>query len=281
MRKRFTVVFPVIVMSTLALWAGDFWEEKKFTEWSDKEITKMLTKSPWVRKMDVPIGRLLDSRVRFPGDRPGRGGGLGGLPGGGDPSGGLAGGGGGFGNLRQSGGFRPRITLTIRWYSALPIKQAIVKTRFGSQIDTSKQAAELLKEEEAHYVIGVSGVSIAMLVRRDEPADFGSEESLPIREHLQAIFDRTKSESFLKIKGRDPIAVEAMHIQGGLEQNVVDAEDLRSAADIYFMFPRHGDGEELITLKDKNVEFVTLIGPLKVKGKFKLKDMIYNVKLEM
>ena len=285
MKKRLTIVFLVVVTSTLALWAGHFWEKKKFTEWSDKEVTKMLTKSPWARKMDVPIGSLLDSGGRFPSGGSGRGGGFGGGPGGspqsGGPGGGQGGGGGGFGRPSSSGGHRQRVPLTIRWYSALPIKQAIVKTRFGSEVDTSRQAAELLKEEEANYIVGVSGVPIFMLVRSDGLSDSDSEEQPPIRERLKEIFDQAKSESFLKIKGREPIAAEAVHVQGGLEQNAVDAEALRSAADIYFMFPRQGEGGELITLKDKKVEFVTQIGSLKAKRKFKLKDMVYRGKLDL
>ena len=53
------------------------------------------------------------------------------------------------------------------------------------------------------------------------------------------------------------------------------------AADIYFMFLRQGEGRELVTLKDKQVEFVTQIGPLKAKRKFKLKDMVYKGKLDL
>ena len=45
------------------------------------------------------------------------------------------------------------------------------------------------------------------------------------------------------------------------------------------MFPRTGSYE--ITLADKKVEFVAQVGSLKVKRKFKLKDMIYNGKLEL
>ena len=48
------------------------------------------------------------------------------------PTGGRDSGGGGYGASRPSGPFRPRVTLTIRWYSVLPIKQTVVKTHFGN-----------------------------------------------------------------------------------------------------------------------------------------------------
>ena len=98
---------------------------------------------------------------------------------------------------------------------------------------------------------------------------------------MKQIFDRTKSASFLKIKNRNSITAESVRVQQSLIQNVVDAGSLTSAADIYLIFPRFRDGVELITLKDKKVEFVTQIGPFKIKRKFKLKDMVYNRTLEL
>ena len=100
-------------------------------------------------------------------------------------------------------------------------------------------------------------------------------------QRLQEILDRTKSEFFLKIKGRRPIAAEAVRVPRDLARNAVDAKRLRSGADIYFVFPRLRDGTEMITLKDKKVEFVSQIGPLKGERKFRLKDMVYTGKLEL
>ena len=292
MRKCFAVVFPItFFVVTLSVWAGDFWEMKKFANWSEKEVRKMLTKSPWTRTATMSVGSLLDSlggqvmtaedqlRRREASDADAR---QEGADGGvdvflGGPAREVR------GQASRPSRFRPMITLTIRWESALPIKQAVVRTRFGSQGETSKQATDLLKKQESHYVIGVSGVPFPMVVKHSELADTDSQESPPIRERLQEIFDRAKSHSFLRINSRDPIAAEAMRVQEDRAQNVVNAEALQSEAeaDIYFMFPRHRDGEELITLREKEVEFVTQIGPLKVERKFKLKDMVYNGKLEL
>ena len=307
MRKCFTVCAITLCAATLSVWAGDFWEKKKFANWSEKEVTKMLTKSPWARSVTVAFGSLLEPRGRGGGytssgssgsvvpengggsdsvkaireaiDSDGRGQAAAGAP---EVSrGGQASGAGGYGVSRPSGRFRPRITLTIRWYSALPIRQAVIKTRFGSQIDLPKRTAEWLKRERTVYVIGISGVPFPMVVRHSELADSDSQELPPIRQRLQEIIDRIKSESFLKIKGRRPIAAEAVRVKRDVARNAVDAKALRSAADIYFVFPRLRDGTELITLQDKKVEFVTQIGPLKVERKFKLKDMVYNGKLEL
>ena len=61
--------------------------------------------------------------------------------------------GGGYpGGRGGGGGFTPSLNLTVRWYSALPIKQALAAHRYGSEA----QADENLKREETHYTIGLS-----------------------------------------------------------------------------------------------------------------------------
>jgi hypothetical protein len=46
---------------------------------------------------------------------------------------------------------------------------------------------------------------------------------------------------------------------------------------VYFLFPR----SEAITLEDKEVEFETKLGPMEIKRKFKLQDMVFGGKLEL
>ena len=287
MKKGFAgILLSAFLLTSAALWAADFWEKKKFVDWSEKEVTKILTKSPWARRVDVRLVSLLDSP---PGMGPAHGGGFGGPREGSGPSSTVItcpptclAPGEGVGNSGPSaGGFPARFRLTVRWYSALPVRQAIVKVRFGGAAETSGRAAELLQEDEAHYIIGISSVPIAMLVRHPERAGSASEGLPSIGQRLKALSDQTKSESFLKIKGQQPVAAQAVQIQAGQAGNSVNAQALRSAADVYVVFPRRMGGRELINLEDKKVEFVTLIGPLEVKAKFKLKDMVYKGELEL
>ena len=276
MKRNFAgLLLVAFVLTSAGLLAADFWEKKKFADWSEKEVTKMLTKSPWARRVDVRLVSLLDSPS---GVGPTQAGGYGSPREGSGPMPSPE----GVGNGGSSvGGLPPSFRLTVRWYSALPVRQAIVKTRFGNAAETSGRAAELLQEDEAHYIIGISSVPIAMLVQQPEPTGSSSERLPSIRERLKALSDQTKSESFLKMKGREPLAAQAVQIQSEQAGSSVSARALRSAADVYVVFPRRMSGREFITLKDKKVEFVTLIGPLKIKGKFKLKNMIYNGKLEL
>jgi hypothetical protein len=99
---------------------------------------------------------------------------------------------------------------------------------------------------------------------------------------LKSVSERLKSESFLKIKGRKPIPADAVLIPEKRSE-VVDVRDgpWSAAVEVYLVFPRGQKGNDVITLADKKVEFVTQIGSLNVKKKFKLKNMVYNGELEL
>ncbi len=269
------VAFGVVV---IALGGQKFWEKTEFTDWSKKQINQMLSKSPWARSVNVRLGGMQSGGERADGGRAGiprGGGGGGGSPaggaggqgsGGGYP-GGSGGGGGGYGGGR-GGGFSPSLNLTIRWYSALPIKQALATHRYGSEAE----ADETLKVEETHYTIGISGVSGA-LFRGDRNFSKPEAGSDP----WQAISERVKSESILKLSGREPIQAAEIQVRDAPELDVVDARQMGQRAEILLMFPR----SQAITLDDKQVEFVTMLGERKLKKKFKLKEMVYNGKLEL
>src|SRR5580658_821099 len=99
----------LLIIFAVGLWAADFWQAKPFTEWSDKDVTKMTTNSPWAKEFSVEM----------PG---GAEGGKGGKSGG-KRDGGQTG-------SPDAGGGAPSLTLTIRWVSALPVKQALVRLNF-------------------------------------------------------------------------------------------------------------------------------------------------------
>ena len=281
--KRHVFVSLVVALGVgiIALGGQKFWEKTEFPDWSKKEIRRMLSKSPWARSVNIHLGGMQSSGPRADGGR-GGGGGAGGGPGGGGgaPSGGgggsgqgsgggySGGSGGGYSGGRGGSGFTPSFSLTVRWYSSLPIKQALAAHRYGSEA----QADENLKVEETHYTIGLSGVSRA-LFRGDRNFSQPEAGSDP----WQAISERLKSESFLKISGREPIQAVEVQMRSAPELDVVDAKEMRGRAEILLMFPR----SQTITLADKQVEFVTLLGRQKVKKKFKLKEMVYNGKLEL
>ena len=240
MMRRFYGVLGVWVLASAALLAADFWEDKDFTTWSDKQVEKMLTDSPWSRKVSIRIpNTLLARRVGgLSGGRVGSGGGVGRAGGGGGA------GGAGAGNL-GGGGFMPpprRTQFPLRWLSALPVKQAMVREGVAGAAPIPADAQPLLEQDEPYYRVAVVGL----------PRAFG-----------QALggLDEVREATILKRKNKEPVAP--------IDIRLAYAGDLLS---IEFHFPR----TDAITLDDKEVEFITRLGQAKLSKKFKLKDMIFG-----
>ena len=253
MRRSLFTLFLVLGLGAWALGAAEFWERKKFSEWTEKEVRKMLNDSPWARPVEIRVDAMGGARAGGGGGRRRGGGGGGGF----DASAGSMGGadegmGGGMG--RGGGGMPmpeavPTITVYVRWRTALPVKQALVRARFGDEAATSPDAAKFLSAQETHHIIEIAGVPMPML--RIKP-------------------DQLKAGAQLRIKDKPPI--QAVDLKAGRDENRIN---------LYLMFPRQQDGTPVIVLEDKEVEVLLKAGPLDIRRKFRLKDMIFEGKLEI
>jgi hypothetical protein len=160
-----------VPICALGLSAGDqTWKDKEIAAWTEDDARQVITDSPWARKVTPELGSP-ESRRSDRGGRPGYGGGGGGgypgggggvgfpgggigFPGGGRRGGGYPGGGGGNsqGSDTSSDGSSRAAqtppTLTVRWETALPVREAELKAR-----DTSAPVVE-----EGHYAIAVYGI---------------------------------------------------------------------------------------------------------------------------
>lgn len=237
------LLLPVLLLCALCAWAADFWQ-KPPDQWTDKEVQKMMTNSPWAREFTISIP---------PGGGGDFGGGGGGPVGGG---GGGRGGGGGGGGGDFGGGGPPGSTnvqqmaptVIARWQSALPIKQAFVRIKFGPNAN-SPEAKQTLEKADTEYIIVLSGNLRRLLM--------GPSAALK-----KPIMDA----SALNVKGKDP--VKATELDIALEKD---------ANDMVFHFPK----TSAFTAEDKEVEFDTKFGNTNIKFKFRPKEMMYNGKLEM
>jgi hypothetical protein len=248
MLKKLPVLLP---LCALCMWAGDFWTNKPFTEWNEKEVDKLLTNSPWVGKITISGSSGMPGRggAGGPGGAGGRGGGGGmGAGGGGAVGGGAAGGGGG----PYAGGFGGGgdASVTLLWQTALPIKQAIAKRRFAGEAGSSPEAKAMLDRVEQYYVLTLSGVPPTALAaaRGDQKA---------------ALLDITT----LTVEGKPPLKPNDVQVDGGI----------RGSGTMSFLFPKTTP----FTPEDKELEFDSKFSNKAVKHKFKLKDMVVNGKLEM
>jgi hypothetical protein len=130
----------------------------------------------------------------------------------------------------------------VRWDSAEPLREAL-----------HNQSKD---DPAANYILCVSG-DLPMLGRRGN--DEGESE-------YQQRLDMLKQYTKLQKKG-DFIYLNKIGYQNGPP----------AIAGTLFYFERN----DLITLEDKQVTFVTKLGPMDVKAKFALHDMTYLGKLEL
>ncbi len=272
--KKSILLALLLFLGNSGLRAADFWKERDYKQWKPKEAHKMLTKSPWARNVsldpmrmrrggfgDIEGGPTQDpSARRGDPDQP-RGSvealavnpnpipvGAGAVPAGGGPgynsSGGLAARpdpvGGGLGP--------PPINVTVRWASALPVKQAIIRSRYRGDFQESEKDKQLLNVKDEQYVVLLTGLPGRMA------------------RALQRNTDRIKQMTALHRKKKDPIPAASVEL---LPRD--------QFLEIFLLFPR----AEAIALEDKNVELRTQVGPFKIKRKFKLKNMVFKDKLEL
>jgi hypothetical protein len=252
MKKATLLLFT----AALAVWAADVWQAKPFTDWNEKDLLKIMTDSPWSKKVSVTLpvaaGRGGGPAAGSPGGGGGgggRGGGRGGGPqgtkdsGGGDP--GISGDGGG---AVGGGGGVPETQLLIRWRTALILNQALAKSKYGAEAGTSSDAKKMLEPEPKYYVIWVSGLPASL-----RPANDAAKQEM-----MKA--------STLSPKDKNSTAAVDIQFSGQ-----------GRASDFYFLFPK----SVALTVDDKEVEFATKFGKTAVKTKFRLKDMEMNGKLDL
>ncbi len=107
----------------------------------------------------------------------------------------------------------------------------------------------MLGRQEQQYVVGIAGLP-GRLVR-------GKPEEL-------------RSSASLRVKGQPPL--QAADVKGDRAQD---------RANLYLFFPKGQQGSHVITLEDQEVEVVLKLPSLKIRRKFRLKDMVYEGKLEI
>ena len=170
MKRKLTGTLGVWLLACAALVAADFWEEKEFTNWSDREVQKMLTDSPWAKRVNIVMGGLLEEgNSRYTGDGVSFGGGGGGGGGGGDA----------FAGIR-------RTSVSVVWINALPVRQAMVRGLVGRDAAIPPEGQQFLTEEDPFYTVAVVGLPPAFSM-------------------LGRMVDAVKAETMLKLRDRDPI----------------------------------------------------------------------------
>ena len=242
---------------SVCAFAADFWISKPFTEWSEKDAQKMLENSPWAKTVSIALkGAPNMDTSRTGGSGRGSMGEIGSTqPASEDPMAGPGGGGRGGRNRGGGGdsmGEGPAATATVvvRWASALPVRQAMMKLKYGAEAGTSPEAKKFLEAQENIYAVVISGAGRGMM-------GMGTGESIK-----KELLERTA----LLVKGKEDIKAVDLQMARGARGN-----------DLVFLFPRKVE----LTMEDKEVEFATKLESMSLKQKFRLKDMMFDGKLTL
>ena len=235
------------------LWAADFWESKPFTDWNDKELRRVLTNSPWARQTNT-----VTTNARPP------------LPPPDTPASGFPAGDGSLirqPNFGRAGGtgadpaatlpdtsFDQGLPILIRWQTALPIREAQMRAKYGKEAATAPGAKKILDQDPTVYVISVTGIPGSLV-------NLGGAETAK-----RSIQDQTT----LTVRGKPalhPNAVEFARSGDNGGENV----------DVLLAFPKTSP----FTVADQEIDFASHIGTVDVKYRFRLKDMVFRGKLEL
>ncbi len=246
----------LLALGGLAVYAADFWKDKAYTQWSDDEVNKMLSDSPWAQNTKTTMEGQQPMGQRGMGRRGGMGGGgWGGM------------GGGGMGGPRRGGPMggstMPAITVTVRWQSALPEREALLRQAGVTKTDDSAAAAKLTAPAPG-YVIAIVGLPLTPPSRDSGVYQRGGDSDSDSSSNRDPDLDRMKSATYLNRKDRPSLFPDKI-------------ERDKDGATILVTFPKTTP----ISLDDKEVEFVSRYGAMQIKRKFKLKDMRYQGKLEL
>jgi len=281
---RRTLLASLAATLPAPLRAADPWT-KPPSRWTDKDIQRILMDSPWSRPVSITIG----GGMPMGGGRGGRGGrgggGMGGGMSGGMPDasvgGGMEGGMGGRPGMGEGmgGTMAPSITFYIRWQSAKPIKLATIRARMGAEADTSPQAREFVEREEPDYVIALIGPPMEPPAEGRDFSRARPGTSVPPGEADKTarggagerrggdpsqMLEAARQNTWLAWKNHEKLHPSSVTFPPGGQRNV-----------LIFRFPK----DHPIELEDKEVEFCTRRGPMEIRKKFRLKDMVYEGKL--
>jgi hypothetical protein len=245
MLKKLPILF---LLCALCMWAADFWTTKPFTEWNEKEVAKILSDSPWVGKVSVsaPGGGGFGGGGGRGGGGGGRGGGRG--AGGGDASTGDASSGPGGGDSRGGGGGGG-----------------------GAEGGGGGGGGDSIGG-------GGGGVPVSLIWQ----------SALPIK---QALMKRqygaeagTSPEAKAKLDRVEQYYVLTMV---GLPGSLLGSTQADKKAALLELTTLTVNGKPPIkaldvqTIEDKEVEFSSKFDKTGIKKKFKLKDLVFNGKVEM
>ena len=215
-------------------------------QWKDKKPSDWTSKDAARLLANSPWAKKASVEMDF--SRTGGGpGGMGG-PGGGPP-----GGEGPPGGDMGGPGEMPQPEIIVRWESAAPVRAADARVEDAN-------ASKIAALAQDFYVISITG---GPMILGGRPPQEGQNRSQPDFGRIERRLLQTAS---LHLKGQEVIAPDKVEV-------LEDAEGIKTL----LLFPRSRE----IRAEDKEVTLVLTLGPMQVKARFVLKDMVYDANLAL
>ena len=262
MRKLRKLLRAASLTVCVVLAASQPWKGKDPRQWSQQDAQAVLTASPWAQ----------GAAATFPDPREAPPASVYSLPGPAQagmasPAGATDGKWDGGVSRNTGAGLLPTLSVLIRWDSALPVRQALLRSQdFGVKLPPSELSTA--SRQPASYLLSVIGL-------------------LPAKQYGKPDTLAGKSTSGGEEGTRPPLSNE--QILEGLMQNtrlairkgqVLHPENITVDADtgtLHVFFPRTTE----ITKADKEVLFSTRFGSLNVEKRFRLGELVYQGHLEL
>ena len=147
--------------------------------------------------------------------------------------------------------------MTVRWESAAPVHEALVKSE-------AADATKFAGWSKDYYVVSVAGLP-EMGQRSRDSDDDQQQDPDRAKQMQERMLDRMKQNTSLKVKDRT------------IGPERVETLDSSVGRTFVFLFPRTANVLE----DDKEVTFLTAMGRMEVRSKFTLKEMNFRGKLEL
>jgi hypothetical protein len=240
----------MILAAALLLPAADFWTAREPGEWSEQEIKRMVTDSPWAKEANVHVK---GNAGAIPGPGSGRAGAA--VPDNGPEA-----------PVDAAGGAPAVPHIVVRWDSAVPVCEACANGGMERHLFSctskllylsglSRKFEELAKE---FYIVSLSNYPWR--------GSGAPQHSAAANAALERLGQRIQQATFLKRKGKNPV-----------HPARVVALPAGQALLLMIFFPR----TEALALDDKEVSFESADGTIEVRSKFDLRKMVYKGKLEL
>jgi hypothetical protein len=240
----------LVVAFCSLLWAKDFWESKRYTQWKPNEVEDMLTRSPWV-KVQTFAEVAPSHTVQVPQvpatKEPTRPWGVEGTPSASEK----------IAEAGAEGRFRAHRLYYARFHSARPVRMALAQQDLLAKSVSRNQAEEFVRSRPF-------GGKIVVAIGVPEGHD-------PSELH-RVTTDLLSNSTYLllgKSKRRIP-----------LESYLPPTEERKWEG--LLLFPRQEGKKALVTLAEKEVSLICQLSEvITLNYQFKLTDMVFGGELEL